>query len=113
MTVNDYLARITESKDISEDMRSVALMIYWHILRLYENIPEPDMAPSPDGDLLYVWESLNHHFEVEILAKEDRVELFYWNRLTDETREGYLTVPEFLELDKNSLLSKLELFMEN
>ena len=66
----------------------------------------PNVGVGTDGEVMYTWDSLDHHIELEIFP-EGTGEFFYLNRKTDETEEWEYTVGK--EIPKG-VIEKLSLF---
>lgn len=77
-----YLRGLVESGDLSNE---TALLSWkaWNDLRRTTSylLPVPDACPGPDGQLLYSWDTSEHHFELEIYPEGLSV-FFYRNRVT-------------------------------
>ncbi len=69
-------------------------------------IPIPDACPGPNGQLLYCWDTSEHHLELEVFPSGD-VEMFYRNRTSGELWEYEYVVGEPLPA---AALRKLLLF---
>lgn len=69
-------------------------------------LPIPNACPSPDGEMLFTWDSDQHHFEYE-LNLDDTVEYYYKNRYTrlDWYAEGIIN-----QLIPDEAIEKLSYF---
>jgi hypothetical protein len=81
-----YLADIRDREEISASTADAASKM-WQVLKQMppagtgKALPVPDASPGPDGELLYVWNKDEHHFELEFIPGAP-MEFFYRNRNT-------------------------------
>ena len=85
--LNFYLGNVRDAGDISQSTATLALRAWASISELLaQNLPVPDAAPGPEGQLLFVWNKGEHHLELEIFP-DSPSEFFYFNRVTNESWE--------------------------
>ena len=90
--LNHYLASVRDAGEISADVAIRALSA-WFTLRgaMLENLSVPDAAPGPEGQLLYAWNNVEHHLELEVFPNGP-AEFFYLNRFSNDSWEDEFNV---------------------
>ena len=77
-----YLDGIRQRGLISEVIADRARTVWQRLdLATAHRVPAPDVGPGPNGEVLFVWDTEEHHFEIELSPRETTY-LFYRNRKT-------------------------------
>lgn len=67
---------------------------------------QPNVGVGPDGEVMFTWDSPEHHLELEIFS-EGTGEFFYLNRKTDEAEEWECIIGGAIP---EEVIKKLKLF---
>jgi hypothetical protein len=78
-----YLGKLARQGDLSDDTALLAWRAWNKLSEAFGTLPVPDAAPGPNGELLYTWNTGEHHLELEIFA-DGSAELFYANRVSGD-----------------------------
>jgi hypothetical protein len=80
-----WLDTIVSNRLVTQEVSDLAKQVWHQIWRQSECLmPVPPACTGPDGQVSYCWNMDEHHFEVEIVSK-DEIDVFYRNRQTKET----------------------------
>ena len=90
MAWDSYLARLQGGR-FGEPHVNAVRTVWDHFLTVNARLQPPQTAPTPEDALSMVWDSGEHHLEVDVDAHR-KVSFFYSNRHTRKTeaREGSL-----------------------
>ena len=102
-----YLENAISSYNLSRITAKIA-MDAWLALdkALSYKLIMPNAGVGPDGEVMYTWDSPEHHLELEIFP-EGAGEFFYLNRKTDDTEEWEYTIGKAIPKE---VIEKLNLF---
>lgn len=96
-----YLGTVAATGEITPTTATLALKAWNDLHRAISTLPVPDAAPGSEGQMLYTWDSAEHHLVLEIFPDE-AAEMFYYNRRSEQMwehdyRVGDLLPPNIIE----------------
>jgi hypothetical protein len=110
MKMNQFIGGLVACGDISSDTACCALAVWEQIKgSIGDALLVPDASAGPDGTFMFFWNRDEHHLEIEFIATEKQIELFYMNHITNQLwGADYITG----EPRPEQFLEKLSLFTE-
>ena len=106
LQIQQYLTAMRRQHYITVPMYQASEQAWRDIARLARGSLEvPTASMDDDGQIIFVWSTYEHHFEMELVSGTDTAELFYWNKSTDRTWEALHTLGNVVTTKAESYIS--------